>query len=92
MFMQVKVNNFLRYEGFVFVGILMTLGTIIKLLGIIDFSSDWFWLIAGIGLIIEGAISWRKQKQFDNKYKIMTKDEYEMFIKHNGDEVTHIVH
>ena len=92
MFMQVKVNNFLRYEVFVFVGILMTLGTIIKLLGIIDFSSDWFWLIAGIGLIIEGAISWRKQKQFDNKYKIMTKDEYEMFIKHNGDEVTHIVH
>ena len=61
-------------------------------MGIIDFSSDWFWLIAGIGLIIEGAISWRKQKQFDNKYKIMTKDEYEMFIKHNGDEVTHIVH
>ncbi|PIN89815.1 hypothetical protein COU57_05265 [Candidatus Pacearchaeota archaeon CG10_big_fil_rev_8_21_14_0_10_32_14] len=90
--MQIKVNNFLRYEGFVVVGVLMTLGTLIKLSGIIDFSSDWFWLIAGIGVTIEGAISQRKQKQFDSKYKIVTKDEYEMIIKHNGDEVTHIVH
>ena len=70
------LNNFLRYEGFIFVGILMTIGTLMKLLDVISFSSDWFWFIAGLGLIVEGTISWKKQKQFDNKYKIITKEEY----------------
>ena len=49
----------------------MTLSVGIKLVGIVNFSSDWFWLIAGIGFIVEGAISLIKQKAFDNKYKIV---------------------
>jgi hypothetical protein len=59
--------NFANYELFILIGILMTLATIIKLLGIKDFSSDWFWLLAGVGLIVEGSISLVKQRRFDKK-------------------------
>jgi len=31
-------------------------------------------------LIIEGTISWKKQKEFYNKYKVVTKDEYELMV------------
>ena len=65
------VNNFVRYEAFIFVGILMAIGTLIKLLGFYDFSSDWFWFLAGVGLAVQGAISLNKQRQFDKKYKII---------------------
>ncbi|MDP2925222.1 MAG: hypothetical protein Q8N99_02505 [Nanoarchaeota archaeon] len=64
-------NGFAKYEVFILVGILMTIGTIIKLSGIADFSSDWFWLLAGIGLVVEGGISLVKQRRFDKKYKIV---------------------
>ena len=60
-----------RYELFVAVGIIMVVGTLIKILGFYDFSSDWFLVIAGIALVIEGSISWQKQRKFDRKYKII---------------------
>jgi len=31
---------------------------------------DWFWFLAGMGLIVEGSISLVKQRKFDRKYKI----------------------
>ena len=65
------------YWVFIIVGITMTIGTLIKLLGFFDFSSDWFWLLAAVGLIIEGIISLTKQKRFDKKYKIIEKNEGE---------------
>ena len=65
------INNMIRYEGFILVGILMVIGTLMKLLGVYDFSSDWFWFLAGIGLIVEGIISLIKQRKFDRKYKII---------------------
>ena len=68
------VNNFVRYEAFIFVGILMAIGTLIKLLGFYDFSSDWFWFLAGVGLAVEGAISLNKQRKFDKKYKIVERE------------------
>ena len=68
------MERFARYEIFVFVGLLMTIGTTIKLLGLYDFSSDWFWFLAGVGLIVEGAISLSKQRKFDRKYKIIEKE------------------
>jgi len=66
-----NLDNFARYETFIFIGIIMTIGTMIKLFGGYDFSSDWFWLLAGVGLVIEGCISLVKQKRFDRKYKII---------------------
>lgn len=59
------------YETFIFVGLLMALLTLMKLLGYIDFSSDWLWFLAGVGLVVEGAISLVKQRKFDKKYKIV---------------------
>jgi hypothetical protein len=59
------------YETFIFVGIIMIIGTMLKLFGYYDFSSDWFWLLAGVGLVVEGAISLAKQRKFDKKYKIV---------------------
>ena len=56
---------------FIFSGFLMTIGTLIKLLGFYDFSSDWFWFLAGISLTIEGSIALAKQRKFDRKYKIV---------------------
>ena len=52
----------------------MTVGVLIKLLGIYDFSSDWFWLLAGVGLVVDGIISLVKQKKFDKKYKIIDRN------------------
>lgn len=70
----IKPAFFARYELFIIVGILMTAGTLIKLLGFYDFSSDWFWFLAGVGLVVEGIISLIKQKRFDKKYKIIEKE------------------
>lgn len=69
------ISNFIKYEVFILVGFLMAVGSLIKLLGIYDFSSDWFWFLAGIGLAVEGAISLNKQRQFDKKYKIVERNE-----------------
>ena len=67
-------ERFIKYESFIVVGVLMVFWTLIKLSGIYDFSSDWFWFIGGLGLIVEGMISLVKQKRFDRKYKIIEKD------------------
>jgi len=66
-----KVENIAKYESFIFIGILMTIVVLGKLLGFYNISSDWFWLLAGVGLVVEGAISYYKQKKFDRKYKII---------------------
>ncbi|MDP3027794.1 MAG: hypothetical protein Q8N63_08885 [Nanoarchaeota archaeon] len=72
---KTKIISLMRYESFIIVGIVMAIGSLIKLLGYYDLSSDWFWFLAGIGLIVEGAISLIKQKRFDNKYKIIEKEQ-----------------
>ena len=73
----VSITNFWRYEVFVFVGLIMVIGALIKLLGIYDFSSDWFWFLAGLGFIVEGTIALIKQRRFERKYKIIDKSEIE---------------
>ena len=69
--MRTKIIRLFSYEGFILIGILMSFGVIIKLSGIYSFSSDWFWLLAGIGLVVEGTISMVKQRRFDKKYKVI---------------------
>lgn len=68
------ISNLVRYEAFILIGLLMAIGTLIKLFGLYDFSSDWFWFLAGVGLAVEGAISLNKQRKFDKKYKIVERD------------------
>ncbi|VVB78992.1 Uncharacterised protein [uncultured archaeon] len=73
-----NLDSFARYETFIFIGVIMSIGTLLKLLRFYDFSSDWFWLLAGVGLVIEGCISLVKQKRFDRKYKIIEINESEI--------------
>ena len=68
-------ETFARYEVFMIVGILMTVGTAAKILGLANFSSDWLWLLAGFGFVVEGAIALSRQKKFEKKYKIIEKVE-----------------
>jgi len=63
------------YETVIVVGVILSIGALLKILGILDFSSDWFWLLVGLGISIEGIISLVKQKKFDRKYKIIEKEE-----------------
>ena len=70
-----KIISLMRYESFIIVGIIIAIGSLIKLLGFYNFSSDWFWFLGGIGLIVEGAISLIKQRKFDKKYKIIEREE-----------------
>jgi len=68
------MKNIARYEIFIVVGVLMVVGTAIKLFDGYDFSSDWFWLIAGLGLMVEGSIALSKQQLFDKKYRVVLRD------------------
>ena len=56
------------YELFMGVGLLMVIAASVKLLGWTDYSSDLFWFIAGLALIVEGCILLAKQRRFDKKY------------------------
>jgi len=63
--------TFAKYEIFIIVGILMSIGVVMKLVFHYNIDSDWFWLLAGLGLVVEGSISLAKQRKFDRKYKII---------------------
>jgi hypothetical protein len=69
--MKEVINNIIRYEAFISVGLLIALGSLLKLIHVINLSSDWFWFLAGVGLVCEGIIALVKQKKFDRKYKII---------------------
>jgi hypothetical protein len=56
----------------------MAVGTLLKLLGVIDISSDWFWFLAGVGLTVEGIISMIKQRRFDRKFKVVDRNGEEL--------------
>ncbi len=70
-----------RYEVFIVVGLLMAIGTFLKLTGYYYVNSDWFWFLAGVGLAIEGSIELAKQQQFQRKYKVISREEYERLIR-----------
>ena len=57
----------------VLVGLAMAVGVLVKLFTEVDIDSDWFWFLAGVGLAVEGVVSFRRQKKFDKRYKIVRK-------------------
>ncbi len=75
-----KIDNLASYEVFIVVGIIMAIGTLLKLLGVYNISSDWFWFLAGVGLSVEGSISLVKQRRFDTKFKVVDRKEYERYL------------
>jgi hypothetical protein len=70
-----KFENLARYESFILIGFIMVVLTLLKLINVLTFSSDWLWFLAGIGLVLEGTISLIKQRRFDRKYKIIEREE-----------------
>jgi len=54
--------RYLTYYTLIVVGILMTIGTFLKLIGAANIDSDWFWFLAGVGLGVEGIVTLFKQK------------------------------
>ena len=64
----------LDYASYVLVivaGSFMAALVFLKLAWGLDVDSDWFWFLAGLGLAVEGSVSFLKQKKFDRKYKII---------------------
>ena len=70
-----RFDRLMRYEFFIVVGAVLAVLSLGKLVGLYDISSDWFWFLAGVGLVIEGRISTIKQRRFDRKYKIVERTE-----------------
>ncbi|MBT7706327.1 hypothetical protein HN747_02660 [archaeon] len=66
-----KYATYILVMGF---GLLISIGTFLKLAGIVKIDSDWFWFLAGLGLLCEGSTSFFKQKKFDRKYKIIERE------------------
>jgi len=69
-------NHRFLYETVIIVGSIMIILTLVKIFGFANFSSDWFWFIAGLGLTMEGLVSFIKQRTFDRKYKIVLRDNF----------------
>jgi len=71
------MKKILQYEFYVFIGMLMVVGTVAKLIFGIDIDSDWFWFIAGVALVLDGSMNFVKQRQFKSKYKIISRKEFD---------------
>ena len=68
------LERLIRYELFVFIGLIISFGALAKLIFNYNFSSDWFWFISGLGFTIEGTIALYKQRKFDRKYKVVPRE------------------
>jgi len=76
-------NTYLAQSLFILVGLLMVAGTLLKLTKILYFDSDWFWFIAGLGLTVEAIISLVKQRKFNKKYRILSREEFDRLSGEN---------
>jgi len=70
------IKKFITHETLLIAGGIMIMATLAKLLGFVEIDSDWFWFIAGLALILEGAVELKKERKFRKKYKILTLEEY----------------
>jgi len=55
----------------VLVGLVMAGVVLMKIFFELEIDSDWFWFLAGVGLMFEGVISYRRQKKINKKYKVV---------------------
>ena len=63
--------DYVNYILIITVGFGMAVAVFLKLVAGFNVDSDWFWFMAGLGIAIEGMISFEKQKRFDQKYKVV---------------------
>ncbi len=74
------IKKILKYETYVVLGMLLSLAVLVKIIFKLNISSDWFWFLAGIALLLEGVLDLKKQKRFNEKYKIVSKEEYGLIL------------
>ena len=55
----------------ILVGVVMSLAVLFKIFGNVNIDSDWFWFLAGVGLIFEGVLSYKRQKNLNKKFKVV---------------------
>jgi hypothetical protein len=63
--------DYVNYMLIILFGVGMAVAVFMKLVLGFNIDSDWFWFIAGLGIAIEGFISFEKQRMFDRKYKVV---------------------
>ena len=63
--------DYANYILIIVFGVGMAVAVFLKLVVGFDINSDWFWFLAGLGIAVEGVISFSKQKRFDRKYKVV---------------------
>ncbi|MGK0209070.1 MAG: putative membrane protein YfcA [Patescibacteria group bacterium] len=63
--------NYVSYFPVLLLGVLMIVGSLIKLLGFREIDSDWFWFLTGCGLMVQGVVTFVRQKQFEKDYKVL---------------------
>jgi len=68
--MKREYGNFILV---ILVGLVMSVGVLAKIFFDVSIDSDWFWFLAGVGLVFEGIISFRRQRKFDKKFKVVRK-------------------
>ena len=55
-------------------GGIMAVGVFLKLVLNLKIDSDWFWFLAGVGVVVEGIMAYQKQRKFDKKFKIVERE------------------
>lgn len=66
--------DYTSYTLLLVVGVFMAALVAVKLFFGFNIDSDWFWFLAGIGLVMEGLVSFGKQKRFDRKYRVVHRE------------------
>ena len=64
--MRIDYASFVLLVG---IGLIIAFAVLMKLFFAADIDSDWFWFLAGFGFVLQGIISFRARKRFDQKYK-----------------------
>lgn len=59
------VKHLLRYEALILMGVTLSILAALNVLKITDIDSDFFWMIAGIGLCAEAIIEIYYEKRLD---------------------------
>jgi len=68
------MRHYIRYEFLIIMGAILFICGLLNAIGIASIHSDYFWAIAGLGLIIEGLLEMRQNSRLKRFFKSRKKD------------------
>lgn len=71
---RLDYNKVWQYETFIIVGIIIALFSFLNVFRITHINSDFFWALAGLGLVVQGFIDRRKWQE--TKKSMLQADKY----------------